>query len=269
MSRNQDSEGSDGLSVKLDRMSQLLTQTSTKLDGTNQRLDDFGDRMDRSDKQRELDRHETSSLREQLAGVAAACRFHVERTASAEEAAVAAAKEAAIAKEKAIAVESSWNDMRRHMEHRPGSAEYQKVGAALEQRQRTKDEEAAELEHRVVTAAAAAVTQALAIRDEAKKKAQEEQAEIARQVQAEQERQEAAELRRVQNRQKFITWAVRLGAATLITLGSSGMFTLWRQAKSNQEVTSRTLEVARRLHVQEELLRTVVRPDASVSIPTK
>lgn len=256
----------DSTSRRLDRATELLTKTSTK-------LDEFASRMDRMDQQRELDRAETSNLRDQTAGIVAACRLHAERTASAETAALEAAKEAAAARERVIAIESSWNDMRMMTQRKPkGSDEYNRVTAALEKRARTKEEEAAEIERRIAQAASAAIQEAFKVRDEERKRILAEQAEAERHlrdVQAQEDARKAKEeelkAQQAKRRQDTITWAVRLVVATFLGLGGTGLITLWQQAKANQEQTSKTLEAARALQVKEDkVLKSFVKPDASV-----
>jgi hypothetical protein len=196
--------------------------------------------MDRADKQRDFDRSETNNIQQQLSAISAVCKLHVERTAAAESNALEAVTAASQAKASVVEIESSWHDMRGRLQSRPsGSAEYAKV---IDDRQRAKEQEAAESEQRVARAAAEAVKSALAARDEARRQAQAEQAEIDERVRKQREAEEAIEDRRRKIRRAAIQWSVGLVVSTILTVAGG---TFWNQAKSNQEATAKTLEVAR------------------------
>jgi len=245
------------LTEKLDAVSVLLTRTTTRLEANNRRLDDFSARMDRMDKQRDFDRSETNNIQQQLSAISAVCKLHVERTAAAEANALEAVTAASQAKASVVEIESSWHDMRGRLQSRPsGSAEYAKV---VDDRQRAKEQEAAEYEKRVAHAAAEAVKAALAARDEARRQAQAEQAEIDERIRKQREAEEAVEDRRRKIRRAAIQWSVGLAVSTILTVVGSSF---WNQAKSNQEATAKTLEVARVL--RERVAPAAVPPDAAV-----
>lgn len=269
---------SDRLEQQLSQVSTLLTQTATKLDGTNQLISSHALRMDRAEQQRDHDRNEILVVARELTGITATCKLHIERTAAAESAALAAAKDAAIAartsedtRNRVQAIESSWNVIQR----RPGSAEYKTVTAGVEQRAQTRAEEQTELEERVAQKTAEAIKEQMRIRDEAKKDALAEQERIevvAKRLKTEAEEERQVPLReaaaRTAARRKAIEWAVGLVVGTFIAAGGTGLITLWSQARANQEqAKTNQVETAKTLKKVEQVQEVILKKKNVVALP--
>lgn len=209
-------ENNNGLSVQLARL-------ESKLDGTGKRLDDFSSRMDRFEEQRDLDRKEYQIISGQMAGIAATCRIHVEQTNAAVAAAAEAMREAAAAKATALQVESSWNDLRK-MTRPAGSAEYQSVTKALEERAQRKEQDRESLEASVLNI----VLQTFEARDQTERENRRQEAELLLKQNKDKRQADAA-------KQKRITWIVGLVIFVVFGTSGTGLWSLYKQAKEERQ----------------------------------
>ena len=216
-------ENGNGLSVQIARLEQ-------KLDGTGKRLDDFANRMDRFEEQRDLDRKEAQVINGQMAGIAATYRLLVEQTNVASAAASEAMREAAAAKSTALQVESSWNDLRK-MTRPAGSAEYQSVTKALEERAQRKEQDRESLEASVVNV----VLQTFEARDQAERENRRQEAELL--LKQNDDRRKADEAK-----QKKITWIVGLVLTVIGAAVSTGLWSLNKQAQEERQHVIRILD---------------------------
>lgn len=215
-----------------------LARLEQKLDGTGERLDGFAERMDRFEMQRDMDRQESKNLSAQLAGIAATCRLHVDRTNAAEATAAAAMHEAAAAKAAAHTIESSWNDIRQ-MARRPGSAEHQSTQRSLEAQERTRAEQRLEFEARIT----GAVAKALEAQEEIRHRREWERAEELRE-------QESLEFKRQENirqqeeaKRRKIQWIIGIGASVITTLSGTGLWSIYKQARDERQQVIRILDM--------------------------
>lgn len=223
-----------------------LAQINGKLDTISSRVEDTNTRIDRLEKQHDLDRTEIQNARTQLAAVVASCPLHGQQLSAAMTAAVEA-------KQVATRIESSWNDLRpEHLKTRSHSDEYRAVKAAEQN-----------LEGKVALAVVKALNEQRAL----------EVAERATEAK-EQRENETHALQVADAKRKRVTWAVGIIASIFGLLTTGGGYALFKQiqtdrqrSREDREATLRALEDRRRVVVVSEVkvpIPEVKRPEKKV-----